>query len=131
MSNQELIKRFEAGAVREAEFHHEDHVRLAFAYLQTYPVLEALKRFSAALQRFAASHGKADRYHETITCAYFFLTNERLACSGSADWEEFATRNSDLLVWKHGILERYYEDSTLNSNFARRVFVFPDKRIAQ
>ena len=42
-------------------------------------------------------------------------------------WDEFAGRNSDLLTWKGGILGRYYRKSTLQSELARAVFVFPDK----
>jgi len=128
MSDEELIDRFESGAVAETAFHHEDHVRLAFAYLRSYSPLEGLQRFSCALKRFAASQGKADRYHETITFAYFFLINERLARRACSGWEEFAESNSDLLVWKGGILEPYYESSTLSSDLARRVFVLPDKQ---
>jgi hypothetical protein len=47
-------------------------VRLAFEYLCRYSAVEALGKFSAALQRFAAAQGKAQRYHETITWAYCF-----------------------------------------------------------
>jgi len=125
MIDQELIDRFEAGAV--PEFHHADHVRLAFAYLQKYPPLTALDRFSGALKRFAASHGKPQLYSETITHAYFFLIRERMARRGSIGWDEFATQNQDLLIWKDGILNRYYQESTLKSDLARSVFVFPDK----
>jgi hypothetical protein len=42
-------------------------------------------------------------------------------------WEEFSEHNPDLLVWKGGILERYYSQATLESDLARRVFVFPDQ----
>ncbi len=79
MSNQELIHRFESDAVPEGSFHHADHVRLAFAYLCEYPVLQALEKFASALKRFAAARGKTQLYNETITCAYFFLIRERMA----------------------------------------------------
>ncbi|HUO25751.1 MAG TPA: hypothetical protein VMU61_08795 [Candidatus Aquilonibacter sp.] len=126
MNNHELIRWFEGGNV-EGSFHHSDHVRLAFAYLSEYPVLAALERFCAALKRFAGARGKPQLYHETITHAYFFLIHERMArCQGS-DWEEFARRNPDLLVWKGGILARYYRESTLRSDLARSVFLLPDR----
>jgi len=125
MIDQELIDRFEGGAV--PEFHHADHVRLAFAYLQKYPPLTALDRFSGALKRFAASHGKPQLYNETITHAYFFLIRERMARRGSIEWGQFAAQNPDLLIWKDGILNRYYQESTLKSDLARSVFVFPDR----
>ena len=127
MSNEELIQRFESGTVAEDSFHHADHVRLAFAYLSKYPPLQALDKFCGALKRFAAGLGKSQLYNETITHAYFFLIRERMARSAAADWDEFVLHNSDLLVWKGGILTRYYEESTLRSDLARAVFLFPDK----
>ena len=126
MSNEELIRTFENDAIPESLFHHSDHVRLAFAYLSKYPVLEALEKFASALKRFATARGKTQLYNETITCAYFFLIHERMALSEGVEWEEFSQRNADLLIWKDGILSRYYREGTLKSDLARRVFVLPD-----
>jgi hypothetical protein len=127
MTDREFIYAFEIRAVPPEDFHHADHVRLAFAYLCEFPPLEALQKFSNALKRFAEACGKADRYHETITCAYFFLIAERKAREEVMSWDEFASRNPDLLTWKDGILGRYYEQETLKTDLARRVFLLPDK----
>ncbi|HEY7354551.1 MAG TPA: hypothetical protein VH596_17405 [Terriglobales bacterium] len=127
LSAKEYIARFEAGAIAPDAFHHADHVRLAFAYLQEYPVLDALGKFSAALKRFAAEQGKADRYHETITFAYFFLIQERMTRGGHPAWEQFARENADLFVWQKSILNGYYEELTLKSELARSTFVLPDR----
>ena len=129
ITDQEVIANFESGEVPASEFHHADHVRLAFAYLKEHPMLSALERFSAALKKFAADNGKANLYNQTITWAYIFLIAERMARSDAEkpDWTRFAEKNSDLLVWKCGILSRYYQDSTLKSDLARRTFIFPDK----
>jgi hypothetical protein len=43
------------------------------------------------------------------------------------NWDEFAANNPDLLVWKDGILSRYYCPETLSSDLARTVFVLPDR----
>jgi hypothetical protein len=128
MSDDEIIHQFETGKVPPESFHHADHVRLAFAYLRQYAPLTALDKFSRALRQFATNLGKADRYNETITYAYLFLIREKMAQSAEMEWEEFARQNPDLLVWKDGILNRYYQQETLKSDFARRIFVFPDKR---
>ena len=127
MSNEQIIHCFETNTIPEHSFHHADHVRLAFAYLAIYPPLQALENFSAALKRFATARGKSQLYHETITHAYFFLIRERMARCSTANWDEFADQNPDLLIWKNGILTRYYHESTLQSDLARTVFVFPDK----
>jgi hypothetical protein len=127
MTNQELIHCFEHDALPSDSFHHADHIRLAFAYLSQYPVLHAMEKFAAALQRFAAARGKTQLYNETITFAYFFLIRERMAYCEGATWEEFARQNPDLLTWKDGILSRYYREATLQSDLARKIFVLPDK----
>jgi hypothetical protein len=129
MTDEELLKRFEAGTLPNEHFHHGDHVRVAFLYLTQYPVLQALQAFSNALRRFAEVHGKPQLYHETITWAYVFLIRERMAEAGRRQtWEEFARDNPDLLTWKNGILTRYYCPETLTSDLARAVFILPDLR---
>ncbi len=128
MTNQELIARFEGGSIPEADFHHVDHVRLAFAYLSGYPVLQALQRFCASLRQFAKAQGKENHYHETITWAYLLLIHERMTRSAEPQtWEQFASANPDLLIWKNGILKRYYAEETLQSAMAKKTFVFPDR----
>jgi hypothetical protein len=125
-TNEEIIERLEADSL-PGEFHHADHVRLAYAYLSEYPVLQALDRFGGALKRFAAARGKSTLYHETVTHAYFFVIRERMARCEGLSWQEFAERNPDLFVWKGGVLSRYYKEETLRSDLARQVFVFPDR----
>jgi hypothetical protein len=139
MNHDELIGRFESDMRPEDSFHHADHVHLAFAYLSQYPPLEALDKFSTALKRYTSARGKSQLYHETVTHAYFFLIRERVARisatdspgidSRTNDWDDFARRNADLLVWKNGILTRYYHEATLQSDLARTVFLFPDKHL--
>ncbi len=129
MTDQELIEQFEDGTLPNEGFHHREHVRTAFLYLTKYPVLEALQIFSRTLRRFAEARGKPQLYHQTITWAYIFLIQERMARAGSKQsWEEFARDNPDLLVWNDGILTRFYRSETLTSELARTVFLLPDLR---
>jgi len=129
MTDQELIEQFEDGTLPIEGFHHREHVRTAFLYLTKYPVLEALQIFSRTLRRFAEVRGKPQLYHQTITWAYIFLIQERMARAGSKQsWEEFARDNPDLLVWNDGILTRFYRSETLTSELARTVFLLPDLR---
>jgi hypothetical protein len=129
MTDDELIESFEGDLLPEGSFHHADHVRLAFVYLSRYPALQALERFIAGLKRFAAQRGKTQLYHETITHAYFFLIHERMNRAAATGWEDFARCNPDLLIWKNGILGRYYHELTLQSDLARSVFLLPDKGV--
>jgi hypothetical protein len=129
MTDRQFIHDFESLAIPAAAFHHADHVHLAFAYLQEYPILQALERFSSALKRFALANGRSQLYNETITFAYFFLIHERMARGEVTSWIEFAIANPDLLKWRDGILSDYYQEATLKSDLAKRVFVFPDRSL--
>jgi len=125
MTDRQLLEQFECGTLEP--FHHADHVHVAFAYLNQYPPAEALARFCRGLKHFAALHGIENRYHETVTWAYLCLIRQRMAEAGRQTWEAFRQANPDLLLWKNGILSRYYREDTLESERAKAVFVFPDK----
>jgi len=128
MSDEEFINQFETCTFPVASFHHREHVRVVWLYLQSYSVLETLARFSENLKRFAAANGKANLYHETITWSCVFLINERMERNGKGSgWDNFAESNADLFVWKPSVLESYYTDQTLSSELARKTFVFPEK----
>lgn len=135
MTDDELIAAFENGSLRRECFHHRDHIRMAYLYLCRHSALEALGRFSGALQRFAAANGAPERYHETITWSLLLLIRERIARwshdhDRTPTWDEFAACNPDLLCWRAPVLKKYYLDETLDSAFARRTFVLPDRSLA-
>jgi hypothetical protein len=126
MSDDEFLEAFDAATI--AEFHHADHIRAAWLYVNRYaPAADAVRRFTAALQHFAAAKGKPELYHETITWAYLFVINERrMRSPGVTTWVEFRERNPDLMGWKPGVLDGYYRPETLDSPIARFCFVMPD-----
>jgi hypothetical protein len=123
VDDRELLAAFESCTLPPSEFHHRNHVRMAWIYLRERPVLDALATFVASLKRYATSLGAATKYHETITFAFVFLIHERMQRRELADFEAFAEANADLF---NGILTRYYNAETLASDLARERFVLPD-----
>jgi hypothetical protein len=124
VDDREFVAQFEACTLPPAQFHHRNHVRLAWLYLKEAPLLEALSRFRTSLQRYARSLGASAKYHETITFAFLFLIHERMHRAEAATFDEFADANGELF---DAILLRYYREETLGSELARRVFVWPDR----
>ncbi len=135
-----LFEQFEQGALPERCLSHRQHVRVAWLYLERYPPLAAMARFSTALRRLAEAYAKPGLYHETITWAYLLLIHERrergrerlpgapvVSAEPDAGWQAFAAANPDLLTWRPSILAAYYRDETLGSELARRAFVMPDR----
>jgi hypothetical protein len=123
MNDRDFVDAFEACTL--TDFHHRDHVRLAWIYLREHPLLEALERFTTSLKRFAASKGSPGLYHATITWAYMLLIHERMERKPADDFESFAGNNADLLTWKPSVLDIYYDRATLDSELARRTFLLP------
>jgi len=120
-----LAAAFEACTLPPAQFHHRQHLQVAWWLLRAEPSLPAMLRFVDGLRRFAAHIGKPEVYHATITWAYLLLVNERLERSGRArSWAQFERDHPELFA--RDLLQRYYAPETLASPLARRVFVFPD-----
>ena len=122
-----FMEAFRAGTLGDGAFHHRDHVRMAWLYLERWPLAEAAGRFTADLQHFAVAKGVPNLYHATITWAYLLLVHERRDVTPAGTWEAFADAHPDLLGWKPSVLDRYYTADTLWSDRARRVFVMPDR----
>lgn len=136
MTCHELILRLEDCSLPAETFDHRAHVQAGFAYLQQSGYAGALAAMGDALRRFAAHHGKEDRYHETITAAFLALIHERMAedlfkrglaieLTGARqlEWEDFAARHAELFA--PDLLTRYYGEETLRSELARHCFVLP------
>jgi hypothetical protein len=132
MTCEELIAALEECTLAPSALDHRAHVQAGFTYLQRLGFAGALSAMARSLRRFAAHHGKAGLYHETVTAAFLALIHERMAedlaemggdFTRKLDWEEFAARHPDL--FDGDLLGRYYSKETLRSDIARRCFVLP------
>jgi hypothetical protein len=123
----ELIRALDEDRVAPGTFGHHEHVMTAWHYARTESALEGLAALSGRLLEIATRQGVPERYHETVTCAWFFLIRERMERLGpDATWEAFAAANSDVLTGT--AIDAYYRRETLREDeFARRVFVLPDR----
>jgi hypothetical protein len=126
MSDDELLHGFISTELAAEQFHHEQHVRVAWLLVRDHGMPAALGEFTSAIKRFAEAKGAHGLYHETITWAFVLIIGERIARKPADTWAAFAADNADLLSWKPSILERYYSKELLASDLARRAFVMPD-----
>ena len=125
-SDAELLDAFVSTALPADQFHHEQHVRVAWLFVRHHGMPRALAEFSEAIKRFAIAKGAHGLYHETITWAFLLIIAERLARTPAHDWDTFAADHADLLLWKPSVLDRYYSKDLLASALARTTFVMPD-----
>ena len=125
MTDQEFVRAFESCELANEEFHHRDHIRLAWIYLRCYGEAEARRRIAAGIRRFAAYHGKSDKYHETITAAWLRLVADAvLRAPGQESFEELTQAAPELLDKR--TLEKFYSAAVLTSGDARADWVLPD-----
>lgn len=123
MTDDELLHAFETCTM--GAFHHRDHVRVTWLYLRRMSPARTLETLIPGLKRFAESKGRAEHYHETITWAFTALIHEHMAhLPADHTFEDFERAFPDLFEWKTSI-GRYYDEETLKSEHARRVFVLP------
>ena len=127
MNDDELYQAFTSTALSADQFHHEQHVRVAWMFVCRHGMPAAIGEFSEAIKRFAAAKGAHGLYHETITWAFLLIISERQARQPAGTWPDFAEANPDLLAWKPSVLDRYYSKELLASELARRAFVMPDR----
>ena len=126
MNQQQLFDSFVDTSLPADQFHHQQHVQVAWLFVLKHGMPAALAEFTAAIKRFADAKGATGLYHETITWAFLLLIAERQARNPAQTWETFAAANTDLLVWKPSILGRYYSTELLASDLAKRTFLMPD-----
>jgi len=126
MSDDDFLSALETCRIDPAAFNHAAHLRAGFLYLQRHEFAAALLRMRRAIRSFAASIGKDGLYHETITCAFMTLINERLAAEPTGiAWVDFAARHVDL--FDGTALSQHYSRERLEHPLARTIFLLPDR----
>ena len=123
------IETLENATVDAEAFDHESHVYAAWLYLEEWPLREATRRFCDAIRRLTVKLGAETKYHETITCFFMQLINERRLLSADSSWLQFRANNIDLVSNAGKTLNRYYSQDLLNSDLARQHYLLPDKLI--
>jgi hypothetical protein len=127
LSEAELADRMERCVYPNAEFHHADHIRLAWYYLRTNNETEATRRMQETILRFAEALGHPEKFHATVTAGWMRLVAAAVRCSPQVvDFIHFIEGHSWLLDMKS--LEAFYSRDLLNSHPARSVGIFPDLR---
>jgi hypothetical protein len=127
MTDDEFLTAFEELRLPRILWTHEAHVRMAWLYLRQRPLDEVIPIVRRGIQRYNASLGNAEGYHETITVASLVLIDHRLGSqAGKGSFADFREVNPDLFDRNLSALLVYYSREILFSNQARQAFVEPD-----
>jgi hypothetical protein len=112
MSDGSLLDDFEAGRIDGAEFPHERHVLVAWGLSRRYPHEDAFARLAEGIRGIAARAGIPNKYHATMTRAWFELVAQA----------ENLDAHPELL--DRSLLSRYYSPERLEAG--RHEWLEPD-----
>ena len=125
MSDVELTRALERGEIANEKFHHASHLHVAWVYLsESSCVDEAAAKMRNTLRRFAASAGKSEKYHETITLFWVHLLSRARTAACGKSLEELVRANPQLLEKDFPLA--YYSAERLFSDRARTSWTGPD-----
>ena len=123
MRDEEFLEAFFGGRLGAGEFRHRDHLRLAWLMVRRYGLEEGGDRVVAGIKRFAAAHGVADRYHETITRFWLRLVHHAIQVRSRVDeFERFLDAFPSLL--DGSLPRRHWSEEPLEAG--RRAWREPD-----
>jgi CDP-diacylglycerol--glycerol-3-phosphate 3-phosphatidyltransferase len=125
MSDDDFVRAFLDGALPPSQFHHRDHLRLAWSLSRSLGGDEASRVIADGIRRFATRHGHAEKYHETMTA---FWARVVIHCARNrpdiADFPAFLTEFPRLL--DKDLPYHHWRRETMLSAEARTRWVEPD-----
>lgn len=124
-SDEDFLRAFEDLSFPADQFHHREHIRVAWLYLKSSDATRAAERMTAGILRFANHHGATQKYHHTLTLAWMRLVAASLVeTPDSYDFTEFLAEHAEL--GDKELLKKYYSPELLKTSAAREGWVEPD-----
>lgn len=129
MNDEEFLKQFESSTWPLEEWHHKQHIKVAYLYLCRYPFDAAMDRIREKIKAYNKAQKIPDApdrgYHETMTQAWMRLVYLTLCEYGPAETADaFYERSPQLSQLK--TLRLFYSREVFMSPRAKVEFVEPD-----
>lgn len=127
LADDQFIAAMEELRVASVNFHHRDHIRLAWAYLRKGNPALAAERLAICIRRFATHNGAPRKYHHTLTLVWVGIVAAAMRLTPALEsFEPFAAAHPFLfdvrLPWT------FYSAARLETAEARAGWVEPDLR---
>jgi hypothetical protein len=129
MSDEAFLRQFEDCTFPVEQFHHREHIKVAYLYLRTHSLDGAVTKVREGIKRYNACHKvpeAIDRgYHETITLAWIRLVHFTMCEYGVVESADaFFEQHPELSQTK--TLRLFYSRDQIMSAEAKAAFVPPD-----
>lgn len=125
MTDDAFLQAFTDCTLPNEQFHHRDHLRLAWLLVRRLGPEQGGIAIAQGIQRFAASHGHAPRYHETMTQFWIHIVDHMVrARPDVVDFDTFLNTFPQLL--DKSLPFRHWSRERMGSAEARARWVQPD-----
>jgi len=129
MDDEAFIQKFEAAAWAPDQWHHREHIKIAYLYLRRYSFQDALGRLRTGIQALNAAQQVPESpnrgYHETMTQAWLRLVHVSLGLYGPSETADAFYDQNPQLSQKQ-TLRLFYSPHRFGSPNAKHEFVEPD-----
>jgi hypothetical protein len=126
LTDDAFLHAFFSGQLANSDFHHRDHLRLAWLLTRRQGPSDAEATVVEGIRRFAAAHGHAERYHDTMTRFWVRLVAHAVDHRPQiTDFDEFLAAHP-LLLDKNTPL-RHWSREVLFGADARAAWQEPDQ----
>ena len=126
-ADEQFLADFTAGQIANQDFHHRDHLRLAWIQIRRLGLPHASEAVTAAIRQFASRHGHGDRYHETMTRFWLRVVGMGITRNPALPFDQLLAAEPHLL--DKNLPYRHWSRERMGSDDARREWVEPDLRL--
>ncbi len=121
----DFARAFLSGSLPPTQFHHRDHLRLAWRLTWQLGGKAATREITSGIRRFATQHGQAEKYHETLTQFWVRIVGHLIdARPDIAEFDRFLATFPQVL--DKDLPYRHWRRETMGSRAARARWVEPD-----
>ena len=126
-ADEQFLAAFEAGQIANQDFHHRDHLRLAWIQIRRLGLERATDAVTGAIRHFAARHGRGDRYHQTMTRFWLRVVGMGITRHPTLPFDDLLAAEPHLL--DKNLPYRHWSRERMGTDEARRQWLEPDIRL--
>jgi hypothetical protein len=126
-ADEQFLAAFEAGRIANQDFHHRDHLKVAWIQVHRVGSDRAADTVAGTIREFATRHGHAERYHETMTRFWVRVVGMGVSRHPTLAFDDLIAAEPHLL--DKNLPYHHWSRELMGSNEARRDWVEPDLRM--
>ena len=125
-ADEAFVAAFHAHQFSNQGFHHRDHLRLAWVQIRRLGLERASEAVTSGIRQFAAQHGSAERYNDTMTRFWLQVVGNGISRHPELSFEELLAAEPHLI--DKSLPFRHWSSERIGRDDAKRQWVEPDLR---